>query len=131
MSSILFLFFAAPMLERLSKFTSLNNRNEVAAYVDDTYCLAVSKSHEINCKILENMHRTIVEWTDESDAEFEPSKYTVMHFQRPHTRKMVNAPIPDIPGMDKKKCLTDFKRILGVMVHCRLTWYDHVLNVSD
>lgn len=130
LSPILFLFFAAPMLDRLSKDT-IRNANKVAlAFVDDTYLLAVSESHEDNCRILEGLHKVIMNWACESGVTFEPSKYAVMHFQNPWRRSQQRcSSLPKIPGLTEKSLKTEL-RVLGVIVDSRLTWQGHVEHVS-
>lgn len=131
LSPILFLFFAAPMLDRLSK-DAIRNPNKVAlAFVDDTYLLAVSKSHEQNCRMLQGLHSVIMNWADESGVTFEPSKYAVMHFQNPCRRRQErSSSLPNIPGLTEKSLKTEL-RVLGVIVDSRLTWQAHVEHVSS
>lgn len=137
LSPILFLFFASPILTRLSSSHLLAPNCVALAYVDDTYLLAVSKSHEDNCRILEYAHGVIIDWANESGVTFEPKKYAVVHFLDPNTRKGLGssnlskfkALRPQIRGLTVAS-VKSILRILGVIVDYRLSWKSHVEHVS-
>ena len=119
------------MLDRLSQYTALNTDNVALAYVDDTYLLVVSESHEKNCRILERLHSAIMTWAGESGVIFEPSKYALMHFQKPRSRSQKECVCsPNIPGLTKASLKTELC-VLGVIVDIRLTWRGHVEHVSS
>lgn len=128
LSPILFLFFTAPMLDRLS--STLRNPDKVAfSYVDDNYLLVVSDSHENNCRMLTRLFEEVMAWARESGVIFEPSKYAVMHFQKPRSQRKCLLQ-PNIEGV-AKICMETKMRILGVIVDSRLTWLGHVEHVSS
>lgn len=130
LSPILFLFFAAPMLDRLPN-GAIDDISKVAlAYVDDTYLLVVSESHEKNCRILARLYDVIMDWAGESGVTFEPSKYAVMHFQNPQRRRPKCSSLPEMPGLTEQSLKTQL-RVLGVIVDSRLTWQGHVEHVSS
>lgn len=131
LSPILSLFFASPILDHLSNYTVLDTDKVALAYVDDTYLLVVSESYEKNCRILERLHSVIMPWAGESGVLFEPSKYAVMHFQKPRSRRQeVCSCLPNLPGLTEE-CLKTEMRILGVIVDSRLNWQGHMEHVSS
>ena len=134
LSPILFLFFASPLLSRLSQSslqsTLLVSDETSLAYVDDTYLLVISESHKRNCRQLERLHGTLMEWATESGVIFEPSKYAVMHFRNPERRIGQDyCELPRIPDLTRDNLKTEM-RVLGIIVDAKLKWQRHVEHVS-
>jgi hypothetical protein len=59
-SSLLFLFFVAPLLEMLKEKRVDRVWFRAFAYVDDTYLVVASQSYEQNCKALKTIHDSIM-----------------------------------------------------------------------
>ena len=134
MSPILFLFFTAPLLDRLEEsyhrfsFSKLDTIS--LAYVDDTYLIVSSPTYVRNCKLLEELHAIIMDWAKECGVIFEPTKYGVMHFRISRLRRSQQPRLlPTIDGLTEES-LKEEMRILGVFVDSRLTWRTHVDHVS-
>ena len=85
MSPYLFFFFAAPMLESLKKSEVLEQGDKLTIfnYIDDTYLLVTSEEYSINIERMRKAFRAINEWATESHMTFEPSKFEIMHFEKP------------------------------------------------
>ena len=101
--------------------------HDALAFVDDTYVLVTSKSHEENCRLLEKYHATIMTWAEENHVVFNPRKYAVLHFRNRGQKE--SCFLPDIPGLLDKQRETEMC-VLGFMVDERLTWQAHVEAVS-
>lgn len=130
-SPILFLFFAAPILEQINKTTHSSVTIYAFAYVDDTYLLAVSNSYEENCKRLEQVHNDILSWAGPAGVSFSPHKYNVMHFKHPASKEPDCQLLPRIPGLTNTEgCLKTSLKILGVIVDHQLGWEKHIEEVS-
>jgi hypothetical protein len=97
-------------------------------YVDDTYLIAVSSSISRNNKLVAKAHEQCSEWADKHGAEFNPKKYTVMHFAGSKTLKRDGEKVPRIEGVTKKSVTTELN-ILGVTLQSNLKWKAHVDNV--
>ncbi|KAF6516142.1 hypothetical protein HZS61_004883 [Fusarium oxysporum f. sp. conglutinans] len=133
LSPILFLFFAAPLLEH----AQTGRRHPVVvdgktvmvdlfafAFVDDIYLMAISDSYAANCKGLEMLHESVIATAGKLDLRFGAEKYNIMHFKKRRSKKGHNDIIPNIPGF----CKTPEPeiRILGVIVSSDLTWGSHI-----
>jgi hypothetical protein len=136
LSPILFLFFAAPLLERAKTYTKYpvvvdGKKVKVDlfafAFVDDIYLMAISDSYAANCKGLEMLHESVMATANELDLRFGAEKYKVMHFKKRRSKKGHNDIIPDVPGFRKKP--EDEMKILGVIVSSDLTWGPHITKL--
>ncbi|KAF5648576.1 hypothetical protein F52700_892 [Fusarium sp. NRRL 52700] len=135
LSPILFLFFAAPLLQRAKTYTygvEVNGKRSTVslsafAFVDDIYLMAISDSYEANCKGLEMLHESVMATADELDLRFGADKYKIMHFKKRQSKKGHNDVIPNIPDFHKKP--VDEMKILGVIVSNDLTWGEHISMV--
>ncbi|KAF4445653.1 Zinc knuckle [Fusarium albosuccineum] len=128
MSPILFLFFAAPIIEEASNGLFAGCTIYTFAYIDDTYLLAISKDYKTNCNTLEKVHNRIISWANGVGVSFSPEKYHVMHFKRPWSRDSNCKLMPNIPGI--KKEVKDTMTILGVEVDRKLQWHTHITKVQ-
>ncbi|KAF4999739.1 hypothetical protein FDECE_11418 [Fusarium decemcellulare] len=128
MSPILFLFFAAPILESIREDMFEGATIYAFAYIDDTYLLAVSDDYSTNCEALEVAHEAIMSWATRVGITFSPEKYNVMHFKKPWSREPDCTLMPNIPGMSGK--VKDSMVILGVEVDRQLRWYAHFEKIK-
>ncbi|KAF5694822.1 hypothetical protein FDENT_950 [Fusarium denticulatum] len=133
LSRILFLFFAAPLLQRAKTYTNYSvevdgKRSKVDlyafAFVDDIYLMAISDNYAANCKGLEMLHEGVMATADELDLRFGAGKYKIMHFKTRQRKKGHNDVIPDIPDFHEKP--VPQIKILGVIVSSDLTWGEHI-----
>ncbi|KAK7911116.1 RNA-directed DNA polymerase from mobile element jockey [Apiospora marii] len=127
LSPILFLLFASPLLERFDQKIFQGDSLSIA-FVDDMYLVVSSPSPEKNNRILAQMFRYILEWSEPNGVRFEGSKNHVMHLRDPRWRKdPVCESYPEIEGMSKDSVCT-VMRILGVFMDQYLKWDAHVAN---
>ncbi|KAK7964417.1 hypothetical protein PG988_011391 [Apiospora saccharicola] len=134
LSPILFLIFAAPLLEELKLEGALSKAGEMAnfAFHDDGYFLVSSRNFKTNCRIIEQLHERLLRWADDNGASFSPVKYGVMHSTDPNPRPM-NEPcrlLPKIPGLPPDG-LKLSQRILGIIVDHQLGWNDQINDIED
>ncbi|KAF5989548.1 hypothetical protein FBULB1_834 [Fusarium bulbicola] len=136
LSPILFLFFAAPLLQRAKTYTEygvkVNGKESKVdlsafAFVDDIYLMAISDSYEANCKGLEMLHESVMTTADELGLRFGAEKYKIMHFKKRHSKKGHNNVIPNIPDFHEEPVLK--MKILGVVVSSDLTWGEHITMI--
>ncbi len=78
-SSILFLFFNASLIE---KCEALRIKIEVLNFVDDINILVYDRFTEEICKTLSKAHDVCEKWTRTHDATFASEKYEFTHFTR-------------------------------------------------
>lgn len=128
LSPILFLFFAAPLLEHAQTGKKhpvvVDGKTVMAdlfafAFVDDIYLMAISDSYAANCKGLEMLHESVIATAGKLDLCFGAEKYSIMHFKKRRGKKDHNDIIPDIPGFCKMP--GPEIKILGVIVSSDLT----------
>ena len=135
LASILFLFFASPLLEKFAKMEGFGKKVNMVSYADDTTLVVLGEDHTKNSDEATEYFATVKEWADENEVTFAPLKYEVMHFQQPRTE---NHPlgsdqlphIPDDAHGEVKVSLKHNVKVLGIIVDERLTWKDHVLNLK-
>ncbi|KAJ6207002.1 reverse transcriptase (RNA-dependent DNA polymerase)-domain-containing protein [Bipolaris maydis] len=130
LSSLLFLFYAAPLLDEFAKnYTSAN----LFSFVDDTYILLSTKSYEENVAKMGVIHDRLYKWADQNGMRFSPSKYHIMHFSRSgQGNKDEDCKLlPNMIGFqslskeEKESILQPTMTILGVVFDRRLTWEAH------
>lgn len=132
LSPILFLFFAAPLLERIHARRLEGITIRAFAYVDDTYLVVTSKSYARNCEGLSEVHKDIMDWSAETGITFSPHKYNLMHIRDPGHTGPPPTDLPDIPGVkDNPDLLKDNFRVLGVIIDNQLSWEHHVAHIEE
>ncbi|KAJ6194942.1 LOW QUALITY PROTEIN: reverse transcriptase (RNA-dependent DNA polymerase)-domain-containing protein [Bipolaris maydis] len=136
LSSLLFLFYAAPLLDEFAKnYTSAN----LFSFVDDTYILLSTKSYEENVAKMGVIHDRLYKWADQNGMRFSPSKYHIMHFSRSgQGNKDEDCKLlPNMIGFqslgkeEKESILQPTMTILGVVFDRRLTWEAHVNYIAE
>ncbi|RGP57768.1 zinc knuckle [Fusarium sporotrichioides] len=134
LSPLLFIFFMAPLLELLEAQKVDGVVIYVFSYVDDTYVVVSSQSYRKNCDALEQVHRTIAQWAKETETEteFSPQKYSIMHFKDPRDKSPDCQSLPDIPGVaGNLACFKEQKvKMLGVTLDPKLGFKAHVDDIQ-
>lgn len=120
---ILFLFFAAPLLQELDKGKTAAN-----GFVDDTNIITCSRSAEENCRVLEEAHEKCLNWARKHGATFAPGKYQLLHLTRQRKRLDIKATI-NIQGFHGQP--SAFVKVLGVQVDSKLKWGPHIKYATD
>ena len=80
LSPVLFMLFAAPLLE------TLNDEHRfvfASGYADDLYLVVYSNSYERNCVLLTRAHDKLATLAHDYNIKFSPEKYAIMHFLPP------------------------------------------------
>lgn len=137
LSPILFLIFAAPLLEPLGPLEGFEGFDvRFIAFVDDTYILVASKSHRENCRILEIAHQRLIDWAEAHSVKFGPEKYNFMNFVYPEGGRTNQAQVrerPNIEGLPPDAALFEKKwlKILGVKVDHTLSWKQQVESILE
>lgn len=135
LSPILFLFFAAGMLE-ISFIGSFARNAYLFSFVDDTYIVVRSESFKKNCEILAILHERVQDWARANDVEFAPHKYGLLHFERGNLENRCRE-LPRIHGLTPQHLEPpeNYKvphlRILGVIVDTQLKWGPHIDEVRN
>lgn len=130
LSPILFLIFAAPLMEVSWDIEHLRGSLRKAkvytfSYVDDTYLIAVSDSYKDNCRGLEIIHRKLQHVARPLSIAFGPEKYNLMHFHRPKTTHGGDRTVVHKIG-GAKLTPADTLKVLGVEVDFQLNWNAHI-----
>ena len=76
MSSILFLFFNAFLIERCAK---VKLKLQVEEFVNDIHLLTYEKSTETNCETLRKVYEIYLQWVETHGATFASKKYELIH----------------------------------------------------
>ncbi|CAG9978303.1 unnamed protein product [Clonostachys byssicola] len=142
LSPILFILFAAPILETFDNYKLKTGQGKklrrrrgnreakcvfsVMSYVDDTNFLVSTPSFELNCAILTELHERLMEWATPRGVQFGPDKYALMHFQQRRPRKPETQPMPKIPGLIRGRLIKQELRILGLLYDAQLRWDKHI-----
>ena len=122
LSPILFLFFAAELIEEL-------NRDRIFAFgfVDDTSLIAIGHTTAQTTRLLTEAHTRCQAWAQRHGAKFEPDKYKLIHFTRRPKKHNLKATV-DIPGF--KEGPVPSLRMLGVILDTKLNWKPHIASVK-
>ena len=121
LSPILFLFFAAELIEKLNK-----NNTFAFGFVDDTSLMAIGHTTAQTTRILTEAHTKCQEWAQGHGAKFEPDKYKLIHFTRQPKKHNLKATV-DIPGFNEGPVPS--LKMLGVILDARLNWKPHAATV--
>ncbi|KAL1798048.1 hypothetical protein ACET3X_004654 [Alternaria dauci] len=136
LSSLLFLLYAAPLLEDFAK-----DYPDVMlfSYVDDTYIVVAGTTYEANARVMGRIHDMLYVWAANNNLHFSPTKYHVLHFAKPYSPQkdkgynllpsMIG--FEDLTPKEREDILQPTIKILGVTFDRRLTWEAHVLSLID
>lgn len=139
LSPLLFIIFTSGLLESLNglnkaKITFDTTATCGLAYIDDTYCIAISDSVQENCRLLEDQHAKCLSWASAHGMTFNAAKYDIIHFTRnqPHKAAAKRALARSIPRIEGFTALPrDSIVFLGVTLDRRLNWNAHIQKVRS
>ena len=123
-SSILFLFFNASLIE---KYEALRIKIEVFNFVNDINILTYNRFIEEICRTLSRMHDVCVKWVCTHDTTFASEKYKLMHFIRKSKKfdMMINIQIES----SVIKLKSDVQ-VLKVQLNTKLWWSAHLRQIE-
>ena len=119
-SSILFLFFNASLIE---KCKALRIKIEVLNFVNDINILVYDRFIEEICKTLSKTHDVCAKWAWIHDATFASEKYELTHFIRKSRKFNMMTSIQIESSMIKSK--SDVQ-VLKIQLNMKLQWSAHL-----
>ncbi len=119
-SSILFLFFNASLIE---KCKALRIKIEVLNFVNDINILVYDRFIEEICKTLSKTHDVCAKWAWTHDATFASEKYELTHFIRKSRKFNLMTSIQIESSMIKSK--SDVQ-VLKIQLNMKLQWSAHL-----
>ena len=124
MSSILFNLYTSSLFQEIE---STNLRVNTLGFADDINLLAYSRSTEVNCKALERTHKLCLDWASKHGMDFNPTKYTLIHFTRTRTKFNTKASVQ--LGLNRIQPSKEV-RVLGVQLDPKLNWKAHSQKIK-
>ncbi len=123
-SSILFLFFNASLIE---KCEALRIKIEVLDFVNDINILVYDRFTEEICRTLSKAHDVCAKWARIHDATFASEKYKLTHFTRKSKRFDMMTSIQIESSVIKSK--SDV-RVLKMQLNMKLWWNAHLRQIK-
>ncbi len=123
-SSILFLFFNASLIE---KCKALKIKIEVLNFINDINILAYDKFIKKICKTLSKTHNVCVKWVWTHDTTFVFKKYEFTHFTRKSRKFNMMTSIQIESSVIKSK--SDV-RVLKIQLNIKLQWSAHFWQIK-
>ncbi len=123
-SSILFLFFNASLIE---KCEALRIKIEVLDFVNDINILVYDRFTEEICRTLSKAHDVCAKWARTHDATFASEKYELTHFTRKSKRFDMTTSIQIESSVIKSK--SDV-RVLEMQLNMKLRWGAHLRQIE-
>ncbi len=123
-SSILFLFFNASLIE---KCEALKIKIEVLDFVNDINILVYNRFTEEICRTLSKAHDVCAKWACTHDATFASEKYELTHFTRKLKRFDMTTSIQIESSVIKSK--SDVW-VLEVQLNMKLQWDAHLRQIK-
>ncbi len=123
-SSILFLFFNASLIE---KCKALKIKIKVLDFVNDINILVYDRFTEEICRTLSKAHDVCAKWARTHDATFASEKYELMHFTRKSKRFDMTTSIQIENSVIKSK--SDV-RVLEMQLNTKLQWDAHLRQIE-
>ncbi len=123
-SSILFLFFNASLIE---KCKALKIKIEVLNFVNDINILVYDRFTEEICRTLSKAHDVCAKWACTHDATFASEKYEFTHFTRKSKRFDMMTSIQIENSVIKSK--SDV-RVLEMQLNMKLQWDAHLRQIE-
>ncbi|PZC92379.1 reverse transcriptase [Pyrenophora tritici-repentis] len=130
LSPLLFLFYTAPLLEKLAEPRNGKGSRFHVAFSDDLTIMEVSDTAVNNCIRLSADYDICEQWAKDHNMEFNTKKFDCMHFStvpsEANSRKY-----PVIPGfVPGDQFGVEFK-FLGVMLDPKLNWGPHMAHIQQ
>ncbi|CAE7033039.1 RVT 1 multi-domain protein [Pyrenophora teres f. teres] len=130
LSPLLFLFYTAPLLEKLAEPRNGKGSRFHVAFSDDLTIMEVSESVVDNCMRLSADYKICAQWAKEHNMEFNTKKFDCMHFSMvPSEAKSKRYPL--IPGFVPGDQFGVALKFLGVMLDPKLKWGPHMAHVQQ
>jgi len=123
-SSILFLFFNASLIE---KCEALKIKIEVLDFINDINILVYDRFTEEICRTLSKTHNVCAKWARIHDATFASEKYELTHFTRKSKRFDMMTSIQIESSIIKLK--SDV-RVLEMQLNMKLQWSAHLRQIE-
>ncbi len=123
-SSILFLFFNASLIE---KCEALKIKIEVLNFVNNINILVYNRFTEEICRTLSKAHDVCAKWARIHDATFASEKYELTHFTRKSKRFDITTSIQIESSVIKLK--SDV-RVLEMQLNMKLQWDAHLRQIE-
>ncbi len=123
-SSILFLFFNASLIE---KCKALKIKIEVFDFINDINILVYDRFTEEICRILSKAHDVCAKWACTHDATFASEKYELTHFTRKSKRFNMMTSIQIKSSVIKSK--SDVW-VLKMQLNTKLQWDAHLQQIK-
>ena len=123
-SSILFLFFNASLIE---KCKALRIKIKVLNFINDINILAYNRFIEEICRTLSRVHNVCMKWACTHDATFASEKYEFTHFIRKSKRFNMMISIQIKSSVIKLK--SDVQ-VLKVQLNMKLQWDAHFRQIK-
>ena len=123
-SSILFLFFNASLIE---KCKALRIKIEVLNFINDINILVYDKFTEEICRTLSKVHDVCAKWACTHDATFASEKYELTHFTRKLKRFNMMISIQIKSSVIKSK--SDVW-VLKMQLNMKLQWDAHLWQIK-
>ncbi len=123
-SSILFLFFNASLIE---KCEALKIKIEVLDFINDINILVYDRFTEEICRTLSKAHDVCAKWACTHDATFTSEKYELTHFTRKSKRFNMMTSIQIESSIIKLK--SDV-RVLKMQLNMKLQWNAHLRQIE-
>ncbi len=123
-SSILFLFFNASLIE---KCEALRIKIEVLDFINDINILVYDRFTEEICRTLSKAHDVCAKWARTHDATFASEKYELTHFTRKSKRFDMTTSIQIENSVIKSK--SDVQ-ILEMQLNMKLQWDAHLRQIE-
>jgi hypothetical protein len=133
LSPILFLFFTAPLLTRLTPTRPGPCTKHVLAFSDDTNIITVSDTFSTNCRVLFDQMKICNEWANATGMKFAPHKFNCMHFSRSgkDSRGYDWRLLPNIKNLAAGDDFQRRMKILGVIFDPQLEWGAHMAHIEQ
>ncbi len=123
-SSILFLFFNASLIE---KCEALRIKIEVLDFINDINILVYDRFTEEICRTLSKAHDVCTKWARTHDATFASEKYKLTYFTRKSKRFDMTISIQIESSVIKSKSNV---RVLEMQLNTKLRWDAHLRQIE-
>jgi hypothetical protein len=125
LSLILFLFSNANLVEICYPPTLPVSRT---SFVNNVNALALGKSTEEYCRMLQTVHERCLDWARMHGATFAPEKYILVHFTKARTKHNRTCPLIQPTSTIHP---SPSARVLSVILETKLSWQPHLQHIKS